>query len=186
MLVRGCTSYKSIRSACVCSSRRQVLPYSSRPLDRYVRAAIPHSIQHSLQKSSEWPLSYYSPLNNKWDKITMPQVMTKPDSLSSVDNTYDSSLLTDMLLRYFLRPFSTATSYSSPALFKVHESAPYRRVLQMTVFIILSFRQRHQAFVSSPFLLVNAFFARAILDLISFSQDSSHIIRPPRQFKCDS
>ena len=64
MLVRGCTSYKSIRSACVCSSRRQVLPYSSRPLDRYVRAAIPHSIQHSLSRPSEWPVSYYSPLDN--------------------------------------------------------------------------------------------------------------------------
>ena len=38
----------------------------------------------------------------------------------------------------------------------------------LTVFIILFFRQRLKAFVSSSSLLVNAFFARAILDLIFF------------------
>ena len=42
----------------------------------------------------------------------------------------------------------------------------------LTVFIILFFRQRQKAFVSSSSLLVKAFFAQAILDVIFLlSQD---------------
>ena len=78
---------------------------------------------------------------------------------------------------------SQLSSLCTSSFFKVHGSATYRRVLQMTVFIILFFRQRLQAFVSSYFFLVNAFFSPVILDLISFSQDLSPVYEAPKVVK---
>ena len=46
-------------------------------------------------RSIRWPLSNYSPLDDLWYKTTMTYGMTKPDSMSSVDNRYDFPVLTD-------------------------------------------------------------------------------------------
>ena len=57
-----------ILCVCVCVFCSQAGPSLvadlRRTLDSYVRVAIPHSIQPSRSRSSKWPRSYYSLLNN--------------------------------------------------------------------------------------------------------------------------
>ena len=91
-------------------------------------------------------------------------LMTHMTALSSPTRLNTSSLRLCQTKKC-LRPFSKATDISQLCGFNVPDSTPYRRVLQMTVFIILFFRQRliMTTLFSSSFLLVNAFFARAIL-----------------------
>ena len=52
----------------------------------------------------------------------------------------------------------------------------FHRLLQMTVLTVLFFRSRVKDFVKSSFLFENAFFARAILDLMSCFQDSWNVV----------
>ena len=76
-----------------------------------------------------------------------------------------------VMFKTFLQShISQLSRLRTSSFLKLLNSAPCRRVFQMTVFKILLFRQRLNAFVGRSFLLVNAFFARAILDLISFLQ----------------
>ena len=68
-----------------------------------------------------------------------------------LSNRYDGPLLTGTPQYFFVtdfvrpsyvkKPFSKATSHSSPAFARPH-SAPFGKVPQMTVFTILFFRQR--------------------------------------------
>ena len=104
--------------------------------------------------------------------------LSSPTRLNtSLLQTFSDQVMSKTFLQSHI---SQLSSLCTSSFFKVHGSATYRRVLQMTVFIILFFRQRLQAFVSSYFFLVNAFFSRVILDLISFSQDQSCVMRLPR------
>ena len=147
----------------MCSAHRQVLRFLI-------------YIVLDLRRAS-WPLrkgcllSFY-PAFLLADKITMLSasqtlcllLMTHMTALSSPTRLNTSSLRLCQTKKY-LRPFSKATDISQLCGFNVPDSTPYRRVLQMTVFIILFFRQRliMTTLFSSSFLLVNAFFARAIL-----------------------
>ena len=97
-----------------------------------------------------------------------------------------------ILLRYRLSqtkkcrsPYSKCSSYSAPAFgrllslrstIRLH-TEEYSRV---TYFVLHFFR------LGSSFLLVNALFARVILDLNFFLTGSVRLIRLPRWLKCDS
>ena len=172
---------------CVCSAHKHVLPYRSKAsfltaID--VRGTILCSVQHSHLRSSRWSLSYYSSLKTRSPcrrvlpsqtlcllLISGMMALTSPARLdASLLQTLSDHVMFQTFLQSHISQLSSLR-VSSSSFFNVHDSSPYRRVLQMTVFIILFFRQRLKVFVSSSFLLVNAFFARAILDLF-------HSIRP--------
>ena len=69
------------------------------------------------------------------------------------------------------------TSHSSPAF--TRPLSPRSMIRLHTEEYSSLLQTKAEAFVSSSLLLVNAFFSRAILDLISFSQDPSCVIRLP-------
>ena len=60
-----------------------------------------------------------------------------------------------MFKNFLQSHFSQLSIVRTSSFFKVYDSAPYRTVLHMTVFIILFFKQRLKAFASSSSLLVN-------------------------------
>ena len=130
------------------------LRLASWPLSNW--ATFFHSIQHSRSRTR-------SPCRKVWPSQTLCLLlMTDMMALSSPTRLNTSSLQTlsdQEMLETFLQNISQLCGFNVP------DSTPYRRVLQMTVFIILFFRQRliMKALVSSSFLLINAFFARAIL-----------------------
>ena len=69
------------------------------------------------------------------------------------------------------------TSHSSPAFARPLSPRSMIRLHTEEYFSLL--QTKAESFVSSSLLLVNAFFSRAILDLISFSQNPSCVIRLP-------
>ena len=139
---------------CVCSAHRQVLldlRRASRPLCK--GSAILNCIQHSRMRSSRWSLCYYSQLLMgqdhhaiAYDQPDCLLLITHMMALSSATRLNNSLLQTSsdqVMFKTFLQShISQLSSLRTSSFFKVHDSAPYRRVLQMTVFIIVFFRQR--------------------------------------------
>ena len=104
-------------------------------------------------------------------------LITDMMALSSPSRLNTSSLQTlshQVMFKTFLQShISQLSSLHTSSFFKVHDWALYRRVLKMTFFISLFFRQRLKAFVSSSFLLVKAFTGYFRCNFRSFSQDPS-------------
>ena len=143
----------------MCSAQRQVLPYSSRSkaclltaeegLPSFILSSIPprgqdhHAVRYDQARLSVfcwWQIWWLSPHRHASILLRYRLCQTKK------------------CLRLFSKTSHSSAASTSPI--RLHTGS---RVLQMTVFIILFFRQRLKALVSSSFLLVNAFFARAIL-----------------------
>ena len=83
------------------------------PLNRWV--TLRQSIQHSRLKSSGWPLSYYSRLNNQWTRLPCRRVSSSlalsllliRDIIALSSSTRSNTSL--------LQTLSKATSHTSPA-----------------------------------------------------------------------
>jgi len=111
------------------------------------------SIQHSRSRSTRCPLFFYSPpMTNR----TRP-----PSHRVWPSQTLCLLLITDMMALSRLR---------TSGFFKVQDLTPYRRVLQMTVFIILFFFFFTQTIFFPPFYktkleVLRKFFLEAFVDL---------------------